>query len=137
MEQKKILLVEDEQLIRDLYQRELTKNGFLITAVPTAEEGLVELSKQQFDMLLLDIMLPGMNGLQMLREFKTKNTNSQMIVILLTNLGQESVIKEGFELGAQAYLIKGAYTPDQIVQEIRGVFGGKATNTPPTASPIT
>lgn len=134
MEPKKILLVEDEQLIRDLYTRELNKSGFPTISVETAEAGLVELGKGQFDMLLLDIMLPGMNGLQMLREFRSKNPQSQMLVILLTNLGQESVIKEGFELGAQAYLIKGAYTPDQIVQEIRGVFGGKTTgSTPPPA----
>jgi DNA-binding response OmpR family regulator len=97
--QKNILLVEDEELIRDLYQRELTKNGFLIKAVGSAEDGLTALSQPPaYDMLLLDIMLPGMNGLQMLREFKIKNPNSNMIVILLTNLGQDSVIKEGFEL---------------------------------------
>lgn len=129
--QKRILLVEDEDLIRELYSRELTKAGFWIKAVATAEEGLQFLSKESFDLLLLDIMLPGMNGLQLLREYKLKQPTSNMIVILLTNLGQESVIKEGFDLGAQAYLIKGSYTPDQIVQEVNSALGGKPSNPAP------
>ena len=82
------------------------------------------LQSEAFDLLLLDIMLPGMNGLQLLREFKTQNPNSKMITILLTNLGQEAVIKEGFELGAQAYLIKASYTPDQVVNEVKNALMG-------------
>lgn len=122
---KKILLVEDESLIRELYARQLTKAGFVVKSVADGEAGLEELKKEQFDMCLLDIMLPGMNGLEMLREFKSKNPNSSMIVVLLTNLGQESVIKEGFDLGAQAYLIKTSYTPDQIVQEVKNTLESK------------
>lgn len=123
--QKKILLVEDEEMIRELYARQLTKAGFFLKAVGTGEEGLKALQEDTFDLLLLDIMLPGINGLQMLREFKLKNPQSKMITILLTNLGQESVIKEGFEMGAQAYLIKTSYTPDQIVQEVKNTLDNK------------
>jgi len=109
---KKILLVEDEDFIRELYVRQLTKAGFQVKSAVDGQTGLNLLKSEAFDLLLLDIMLPGMNGLQLLREFKTQNPNSKMITILLTNLGQEAVIKEGFELGAQAYLIKASYTPD-------------------------
>ncbi len=133
-QQKKILLVEDEAMIRELYARQLTKGGFLVKPVATGEEGLETLKQESFDLLLLDIMLPGMNGLQMLREFKLKNPNSPMIVILLTNLGQESVIKEGFELGAQAYLIKTSLTPDQVVQEVKNSIGGKISPNPPSST---
>ncbi len=132
-QQKKILLVEDEQLIRDLYTRELAKAGYAVKAASSAEEGLIELTKEMFDMLLLDIMLPGMNGLEMLKEYKSKNPQTAMIVVLLTNLGQDSIIKEGFELGAQGYLIKGAYTPTQIIQEVRSAFGNKGTSVAPGA----
>lgn len=127
---KKILLVEDENFIRELYTRQLTKAGFLVKEAIDGQSGLNTLKQEQFDLLLLDIMLPGMNGLQLLREFKTQNPNSKMITILLTNLGQEAVIKEGFELGAQAYLIKASYTPDQVVNEVKNVLFG---NQPPTA----
>ena len=126
---KKILLVEDEDFIRDLYVRQLTKAGFQVKSAIDGQSGLAMLKSEPFDLLLLDIMLPGMNGLQVLREFKTQNPKSPMITILLTNLGQEAVIKEGFELGAQAYLIKASYTPDQVVNEVRNaLFGGQPTS---------
>lgn len=129
---KKILLVEDEDFIRELYTRQLTKAGFTVKSAIDGQSGLNTLKAEQFDLLLLDIMLPGMNGLQLLREFKSQNPNSPMITILLTNLGQEAVIKEGFELGAQAYLIKASYTPDQVVNEVKNaLFGGQPTP-PPT-----
>ena len=133
---KKILLVEDEDFIRELYTRQLTKAGFAVKSAPDGQAGLETLKAEVFDLLLLDIMLPGMNGLQLLREFKTQNPNSPMITILLTNLGQEAVIKEGFELGAQAYLIKASYTPDQVVNEVKNaLFGGGQPTPSPTPTP--
>lgn len=134
---KKILLVEDEDFIRELYVRQLTKAGFAVKAAPDGQTCINMLKAEPFDLLLLDIMLPGMNGLQVLREFKTNNPNSPMITILLTNLGQEAVIKEGFELGAQAYLIKASYTPDQVVSEVKNALSGaqSAGGTPPTTPP--
>ncbi|OGE37298.1 hypothetical protein A3D79_02935 [Candidatus Daviesbacteria bacterium RIFCSPHIGHO2_02_FULL_39_8] len=131
---KKVLLVEDEQFIRDLYTRELTKAGFQVIPASDGQAGLEQLKQDRFDLLLLDIMLPGINGLQLLREYRTQNPNSTMVTILLTNLGQEAVIKEGFELGAQAYLIKASYTPEQVVNEIKSVLsGGQPTS--PTPAP--
>ena len=131
---KKILLVEDEEFIKELYTRQLTQAGFQVKAVTDGGSGLEALKNESFDLLLLDIMLPGMNGLQLLREFKTQNPNSPMKIALLTNLGQEAVIKEGFELGAHAYLLKASYTPDQVVTELRNILSGQPT-TLPTAPP--
>lgn len=130
---QRVLLVEDEDMIRELYLRQLTKAGFEVVACPNGEEGLKALQTQQFNIALLDIMLPGINGLQVLREYKVKNPQSNMIVIMLTNLGQESVIKEGFDLGANAYLIKTSYTPDQIVTEVQNALAGKPAGGPPIA----
>ncbi len=132
---KKILLVEDEDFIRELYTRQLTKSGFAVKTAVDGQSGLDTLKQEEFDLLLLDIMLPGMNGLQLLREFKTKNPASKMITILLTNLGQEAVIKEGFELGAQAYLIKASYTPDQVVTEVKNALFGGQPPPPPNPTP--
>ncbi len=118
----KILLIEDEPSIRDLYSRQFTKAGHQIVVAEDGTKGLAALQADTFEVLLLDIMLPGINGLQVLREYKTQNPNSVMKVILLTNLGQDSVIKEGFTLGASAYLIKASYTPDQIVAEVNNIL---------------
>src|SRR3989338_3355328 len=133
---KKILLVEDEDFIRELYVRQLSKAGFEVKSAADGQTGLETLKNESFDLLLLDIMLPGMNGLQLLREFKTQNPASTMITILLTNLGQEAVIKEGFELGAQAYLIKASYTPDQVVNEVKNALQNpQSSPTPPSQPP--
>lgn len=134
LDKKRILLIEDEDFIRDLYHRQLSKEGFIVKTAVDGQSGLKMLKKEEFDLLLLDIMLPGMNGLQVLREFKSQNPNSPMITILLTNLGQEAVIKEGFELGAQAYLIKASYTPDQVVQEVKNALSGGQPPAPPPSS---
>jgi DNA-binding response OmpR family regulator len=131
---KKILLVEDETFIADLYSYELQKSGFSIKVANDGVTGLKILETEPFDLLLLDIMLPGMNGLELLREWRGKNPDSKMIVLLLTNLGQDAVIKEGFTLGAQGYLIKASYTPEQIVAEIKNALDGKPTNNPPPSS---
>lgn len=129
--QTKILLVEDEEAIRDIYARELSKAGFFVKTAPDGQSGLQSLQQEPFNLLLLDIMLPGMNGLQLLKEFKTADPNSPMKIILLTNLGQENVIKEGFQLGATAYLIKASYTPQQIVNEVKNAIAGQPANAAP------
>lgn len=140
--QVKILIVEDESFIADLYAHILQKAGYQVKKAPDGQTALNMLSQEQFTITLLDIMMPGMNGLEVLRQWKLKNTQSQMIVILLTNLGQDAVIKEGFELGAQGYLIKASMTPDQVVTEVANALKNLQTQpvapgTPPTSPPPT
>lgn len=117
---KKILVVEDDNLIREMYLDELTRAGFLVSVAASGEEGLKILQQNQFDLALLDILLPGINGLEVLKQIKQNPQTQHLKVVLLTNLGQEATIKEGFKIGALGYLIKSAYNPDQIVQEIKG-----------------
>jgi DNA-binding response OmpR family regulator len=81
-----------------------------------------------YDLVLLDIMLPKMDGLQILKGLKEKNILSKNgPVVMLTNLGQDNIVKEGFELGASGYLIKSALTPDQVLHEVHTFLGGKQT----------
>lgn len=127
---KRILLVEDEKFIADLYARQLTNSGFAVT---TAYDGISAqkfLQTEKYDLLLLDIMLPGINGLELLKDLRQKNPQATMPVLLLTNLGQEAVIKEGFTLGAAGYLIKASYTPAQIVAEVHNALAGKQAGSP-------
>lgn len=127
---KKILLVEDEKFIADLYARQLTNSGLTVTVAYDGISGFKFITTQQFDLVLLDIMLPGMNGLELLKEWKQKNPQATLPVLLLTNLGQEAVIKEGFSLGAQGYLIKASYTPAQVVAEVQNALSGKQAGSP-------
>lgn len=116
----KILIVEDDQFLRDLYNELLTEAGYEITLAQDGEEGLEKASVGGFDLVLLDIMLPKIDGLEVLRrlkENKPKFPNGP--VVLLTNLGQDAIIKEGFSLGATGYIIKSAMTPDQVLDEVK------------------
>ena len=115
----KILLIEDDTFIREIYQSELTRNGMEVTAYSSAEEGIQALEQKTFDLLLLDIMLPGMNGLEALKKIKQNPKTKDLDVVILTNLGQETVVKEGLDTGAVGYLIKASYNPDQIVTEVK------------------
>ena len=119
---KKILIVEDEKDIRDLYTEILTEAGFEVGEAGDGETGLKEATSGKYDLVLLDIMLPKMDGLQILREIKKDSKLASLKVILLTNLSTDNVIKEGFSLGADSYVIKSEMTPDQVINEVNKAF---------------
>lgn len=120
-----ILLAEDEDFIRDLYKRQFTLAGFTVDAFANGKDALTASTQKPYDIVLLDIMLPDMNGLEILKQIKLNPNTKSATVIMLTNLGQDATIKEGFALGAEGYLVKAAYTPDQIVEEVKNVLTRK------------
>jgi CheY-like chemotaxis protein len=121
---KKILLVEDEFFIRDLYERYLTKNGYEVISAIDGEDGLNKAKENKVDLILLDIMMPKLTGMEVLKKIKTEdNISKDTPVYLLTNLGPESIIKEAFKLGAEGYLLKAKMLPKQIVEEIKKILG--------------
>lgn len=121
---KKILLVEDEESLRDIYNRQLAISGFEATCLATGKEGLEAVVKNKYDLILLDIMLPDINGLDILKSVKQNQDQAikSTPVILLTNLGQDQIIQDGFQLGADAYLVKASYTPEQVIDEIKNLL---------------
>lgn len=131
----KVLLVEDEEFIRDLFKRQLDLSGFTTDAFGTGQDGLNAIAKNAYDLVLLDIMLPDINGLQILQNIRSNDATKTVAVVLLTNLGQDAVIKQGFELGADGYLVKAAYTPDQIVQEVKNIMQKKQSQNTGVAAP--
>jgi len=126
---QRILVVEDDEFLRQLYEELLKGEGYDVVVAVDGEEGLNKMSEGGFDLILLDIMLPKMDGLEILRHIKDKPPKKQNgSVVLLTNLGQDSIIKEGFALGASGYLIKSAMNPDQVLSEVK-VFLNKSNLT--------
>jgi len=123
--QPKALIIEDEQFIRDIYKRQLEKAGVAVEGFGNGKEGLESTKHSKYDIVLLDIMLPDLNGLEILKQLKQQPETKEVPVILLTNLGQDEVIKEAFTLGAQGYFIKASYTPDQIAQEVKNILSKK------------
>jgi len=122
--QKTILIVEDDKFLRDLCKLKLTKEGFHVSSAVDGEEGMGKISAEKPDLVLLDIVLPGVDGFQILERVKDNPDESikNIPVILLTNLGQESDVEKGLKLGAQDYLIKAHFTTDEIVQKVRDIL---------------
>ena len=120
---KKILLIEDEFFIRDLYERYLKKSGYEVLTAVDGEDGLDKCLNNKVDLILLDIMMPKMTGIEVLEKIKQDDSIAKDTpVYLLTNQVQESIIKEAFKLGAEGYLIKAQLLPKQIVEEIQNIF---------------
>lgn len=121
---KKVLVVEDEIFIRELYEKVLQGAGYEVTGAQDGQEGLNKAKEGKFDIILLDIMLPKMTGIDVLKEIKKDPDEKlrKIPVYLLTNLGQESIIKEAFKIGADGYLLKAKYLPNQIVSEVDAFF---------------
>lgn len=122
MEQKKILLIEDEEYVRDLYQRQLGVAGFLVDAVATGTEGLAAIKKNPYDLVLIDILLPDINGIEILKQMKQDPITKNRRAVMLTNLGQDWMVKEGLALGAEKYLLKTGGTLEQIIKEIKDLL---------------
>ena len=120
---KKLLVVEDEAFLRDLSVEILQGEGF---EVDSAEDGAVGLNKIQqggYDLVLLDIVLPKMDGIEILKEIKKNPPKVQNgSIVMLTNLGQEAVISEGVSLGVRGHIIKSDYTPEQLVNEVKRIL---------------
>jgi len=119
---KKILVVDDEDSVREIYRHEFLNSGYTVVVAADGEEGLLKAGEELPDMILLDIMLPKMSGIEVLRALKENKLTKTIPVLLLTNLGEETIIKEGFELGADGYLLKVSYTPAQVVEEVKKFF---------------
>lgn len=116
--QKRILLFEDED-IRDFYKEILDAAGFMTDAFATGEAGLKAFHENQYDLVILDIILPDMNGLKILKQIKETENKADIPVIILTNLDEDIILRQGFQLGAADYLMKVSVTPDQIIKKVK------------------
>ena len=119
---KKILFIEDEDYIREIYKEELESAGFVVDDFPTGSQGIDAFYENTYDLVVLDIVLPDINGLHILKEIKGDNAKKNIPVLLLTNLDQDIIVKQALEFGAEAYLEKVANTPDTIVDKIKSIF---------------
>lgn len=121
----KILLVEDDPLMVRMYQRKLVNDGYEALVAVDGEDGLVKVRSFRPDLVLLDIMMPKLNGLQVLERLKSDPTTAKTPVVILTNLGgTQDDIERGLELGAVAYLVKSAYRPDEVIAKVKEVLAG-------------
>jgi len=119
---KTVLLVEDEPLLIDLYEERFKEEDFELKTAETGEDALKVAEQGGVDLILLDILLPGINGFEVLRRLKSNIETRDIPVIVLTNLGSEQSDKDkqlALSLGAIDYLVKSYHTPDEMVEIIQ------------------
>ncbi len=124
MEKEKvhILLVEDDTFLAGIYQKKFELEGFKISIADNGEKGLMDAKKKKPNIILLDILLPKLDGFSVLEKLKKDPTTKMIPVILLTNLGQKDDVQKGLDAGAVDYLIKAHFKPSEIVDKVNEIL---------------
>lgn len=117
-----VLIVEDDEFLRQLVAQKLTQEGFNVIAAIDATEAFKSIHEKQPQIILLDLILPGMDGYEILDQLKKDSFTKGIPVIVLSNLGQREDIDKALKAGANDYLIKANFTPGEIVEKVRNVL---------------
>jgi len=119
---KKILLIEDEKALQDVLKEILEQEKYLVIQAFNGVDG-IKLAKENIpDLILLDLILPKKDGFEVLKTLKNDKKTNQIPVVVLTNLEDVHDIERAFGAGADSYLIKASYKPEEILQKINEVF---------------
>lgn len=116
---KKILIIEDEKILREMYAEKFKKAGFEVLEANEAEKGLIIAQKQLPDLVLLDILLPRENGISFLKKLKQNGKTSGIKVLAFSNYDSPQARKEAEEFKAEDYLLKANFTPKELVEKVK------------------
>jgi len=120
---KKILLIEDDKFLRELMVKKLLTMDYDVAFAVDGESGLSMIKEVKPDVVLLDLILPGINGFEVLEKAKQDPEIADIPVIILSNLGQKEDIERGQKLGAADFMIKAHFTPQEVVNKIKTILG--------------
>ena len=118
---KKILVVEDELKIRNVISMYLKKEGFSVIETGNGLEALSLTEKEKPDLIILDIMLPGMSGYEICRKIKSNEDTKNIIIVILSAKGQEWEKSEGYQVGADLYVTK-PFSPKQLIDNVKAII---------------
>jgi DNA-binding response OmpR family regulator len=116
----RILIVEDDSYISDMYRIKLESEGFEVEVAADGQAGLDFVMANHPDLVLLDIVMPKMDGFAVLQKIRKNPDFKDMPIVMLTNLGQKESVERGLLLGANGYIIKAHFTPSEVVDKIKG-----------------
>ncbi|MDP3800003.1 MAG: response regulator [bacterium] len=118
----KILLVEDDPFLLDMYSTKFKEVGFDVVVAQDGEMAIVKAKEIMPELILLDVVLPKKDGFEVLKILKSDSVMAKIPVVMLTNLGLDSDVKRGLELGAQSYIIKAHFTPTEVVAKVKDIL---------------
>lgn len=116
-----ILIIEDDPTLRDLYHEVLTESDLAVDVAVDGQDGLLKIQSGNYRLALLDMMMPKLDGIQVLTYLKDHPPTHLPTIILLTNLAHDPVINQALELGAKDYIIKSDITPDVLVSKVKAL----------------
>jgi len=125
MPKERILVVEDEEDILELVRFNLVKEGYQVTGALSGEDALKKARTEMFDLIVLDLMLPGIDGLDVAKKLKSDQKTGQVPILMLTAKGEEADIVTGLELGADDYVTK-PFSPRVLVARVRAILRRKS-----------
>lgn len=123
--QTHVLIVEDDVFLVGIYQKKFEMEGFKVSISENGEKGLADIKKKKPDVVVLDILLPKLDGFAVLEKLKKDPVLKNIPVIMLTNLGQKDDVEKAMQSGAAGYLIKAHFKPSEVVEKVREVLKSK------------
>lgn len=120
---KKIIIIEDEEILRNLLQKKLTAEGYSVEAAENGEEGLMKIRANKPDLILLDIIMPKMGGFEMLEEMQKDESIKGIPVVVVSNSGQPVEIDRAQKLGAKDWLVKTEFDPQEVIDKVVAQIG--------------
>ncbi|KKR36094.1 MAG: two component transcriptional regulator, two-component system, OmpR family, phosphate regulon response regulator PhoB [candidate division CPR2 bacterium GW2011_GWC1_39_9] len=117
-----ILIIEDDPYILKMYELKLGMEGYEVKTAINGKIGVDKVSERKPDLILLDILMPEMDGFEVLEHLKGDPDTKNLPVLVLSNLGQEDHINKAMSFGVQGFIVKSQYTPSQVVDAIKGVI---------------
>ena len=115
-------MIEDEEMLANMYQVKFENEGFDLIKALDGEQGLTLAKQEKPVFILLDVIMPKMDGFTVLKKLKTDPETKDIPVLLLTNLGQDEDVKKGKELGSVGYLVKANITPSEVVAKVKSLM---------------
>ena len=120
---KKILFIEDEAALQKTFGEVLEQEGYKMISAMDGEEGIRLVKSEKPDLILLDLIMPKLNGFEVLKNLKSDKTTEGVPVIVLTNLEGTGDVEKSIELGAMTYLVKANYTLEEVIKKIKQALG--------------
>ncbi|MCK5027307.1 MAG: response regulator [Candidatus Pacebacteria bacterium] len=131
MESKRILVVEDDVVLREVLTEKLKQKGYEAFSVEDGEVALQEIYKQKPDLILLDILMPRKGGMEVMEELNKDPEMNKIPIIVISNSGQPVEVQRARELGAKEFLIKAVFDPNEVLEKVQKVL--KETSTTPVS----
>lgn len=118
----KLLLIDDDIFLRDMYELKFTSAGYEVQSVKNAEEALSAISSESYDVIITDMVIPGMSGLDLLRNLKEEDNTKDCVKIVLSNQSEDSDKEAAKEAGANGYLVKADLTPSEVLEQVETIY---------------